>query len=77
MPILEIKIFDSKLEINYEEGEKEKLINLVNCLKKRLLDFEKLKGKFSDNKIILLAALKAEDDIIDELNTKLEIQGKY
>ena len=73
MPILETKILGSKIEISYQEGAKEKLINLVDNFNIRLSEYENLKGKFTDNKIILLAALKAEDNILD-LNKKLESQ---
>ena len=31
-----------------------------------MLDFENLRGKISDKKILILAALKAEDQIIDK-----------
>ena len=71
MPILKTEILGSKIEINYQENEKEKLIHLIDRFKLRINEFENLKGKFSDNKIILLAALKSEDAAFD-LNKKLE-----
>ena len=75
MPILETEIFGSKIEINYRAGEKEKLIDLIDRFKKRLLEFKDLQGKVTDNKIFLLAALKAEDHIF-ELNEKFLLQNK-
>ena len=75
MPILEINILGSKIEINYQEGEKEKLANLIKKFNLRLSELENLKGRFSDNKIILLAALKAEDDIY-ELKQTIDSQKK-
>ena len=75
MPILETKVLTSKIKINYQEGEKEKLINLIELFNLRLSEFKELKEKFSDNKIIFLVALKAEDQILD-LNKKLESQKK-
>ena len=70
MPTLKTEIFGSLIEINYEESEKDKLIKIVERFNDRLLDFENLKGKISDKKIIILAALKAEDQIIDKTLTK-------
>ena len=35
-----------------------------------MLDFKNLRGKISDKKILILAALKAEDQIIDRSLTK-------
>ena len=75
MPILETEIFGSKIEINFRKGEKEKLIDLIDRFKKRLLEFKDLQSKVTDNKILFLAALKAEDHIFD-LNEKFLAQNK-
>tara|TARA_B100001079_G_scaffold73945_1_gene63493 strand:+ start:176 stop:598 length:423 start_codon:yes stop_codon:yes gene_type:complete len=65
MPTLKTEILGSPIEINYEESEKDKLIKIIEKFNDRLLDFENLRGKISDKKIIILAALKAEDQIIE------------
>ena len=70
MPTLKTEILGSPIEINYEESEKEKLIKIIEKFNDRLLDFDNLRGKISDKKILILAALKAEDQIIDERLTK-------
>ena len=70
MPTLKTEILGSPIEINYEESEKEKLIKIIEKFNDRLLDFENLRGKISDKKILILAALKAEDQIIDKSLTK-------
>ena len=75
MPILETEIFGSRIEINYKKGEKEKLIDLIGRFKKRLLEFKDIQGKVTDNKILFLAALKAEDHIFD-LNKKFQLENK-
>ena len=75
MPILEINILGSTIEINYQENEKEKLMHLIQQFKLRLSKFKDIKGRFSDNKIIFLAALKAEDNIF-ELKQILDSQKK-
>ena len=66
MPILRTEILGSLIEINYEESEKDKLKKVIEKFTNRLLDFENLRGKISDKKILILAALKAEDQIIDK-----------
>ena len=68
MPILKTEILGSIFEINYEEKEKIKLHQVIEKFNKRLLDFKNLEGKVSDNKILLLAALKSEDQVIDLIN---------
>ena len=70
MPTLKTEILGSPIEINYEESEKDKLIKIIEKFNDRLLDFENLRGKISDRKILILAALKAEDQIIDKSLTK-------
>ena len=70
MPTLKTEILGSPIEISYEESEKEKLIKIIKKFNDRLLDFENLRGKISDKKILILAALKAEDQIIDRSLTK-------
>ena len=70
MPTLKTEILGSSIEINYEESEKDKLIKIIEKFNDRLLDFENLRGKISDKKILILAALKAEDQIIDRSLTK-------
>ena len=70
MPTLKTEILGSPIEINYEESEKDKLIRIVERFNDRLLDFDNLRGKISDKKILILAALKAEDQIIEKNLTK-------
>ena len=70
MPTLKTEILGSSIEINYEESEKDKLIKIIEKFNDRLLDFDNLRGKISDKKILILAALKAEDQIIDKSLTK-------
>jgi|TARA_B100000959_G_C14461875_1_gene411302 cell division protein ZapA (FtsZ GTPase activity inhibitor) len=70
MPTLKTEILGSLIEINYEELEKDKLRKIIERFNNRLLDFENLRGKISDKKILILAALKAEDQIIDSTLTK-------
>ena len=70
MTTLKTEILGSLIEINYEDSEKDKLEKIIEKFNDRLLDFENLRGKISDKKILILAALKAEDQIIDKTLTK-------
>ena len=66
MPTLKTTIFNSAIDINYEEGEKDKLLQLIENLNNRLKKYNHLNGKVSDSKIIILASLAAEDDLIEK-----------
>ena len=81
MAILKIEILGSQIEINYEINEREKLISLIENFKKRFSDFPS-NGRASNNTIILLAALKAEDQLVelkikaDKDKANLELMNK-
>ena len=62
MPILKIDILGSDIEINYEKNEYDKLIYLIKNFKNRLKEFPN-SGKVTNSALILLAALKAEDQL--------------
>ena len=66
MPTLKTRIFNSIIDINYEEGDKDKLLQLIENLNHRLKKYNHLYGKVSDNKIIILASLAIEDDLMEQ-----------
>ena len=66
MPTLKTTIFNSAIDINYEEGDKNKLLQLIENLNNRLKKYNHLIGKVSDSKIIILASLETEDDLIEK-----------
>ena len=68
MPILKTEILGTEIEINFEDGQKEKLLTAIERFNQRIKEFSHLEGKVSNNKLILLAALKAEDNIYDIIN---------
>ena len=66
MPTLKTTIFNSAIDINYEEGDKDKLLQLIENLNNRLKKYNYLNGKVSDSKIIILASLAIEDDLMEQ-----------
>ena len=66
MPTLKTTIFNSAIDINYEEGDKNKLLQLIENLNNRLKKYNHLNGKVSDSKIIILASLAIEDDLMEQ-----------
>ena len=68
MPTHKTKIFNTLIDINYEKSDKEKLIDLINNLNNRIKKFNHLNGKVSDIKIIILAALAIEDELLEKNN---------
>ena len=70
MPILKVEILSTKIEINYEEKELDQLLILIENFKKRLIEFPN-NGRISNNALIFLSALKAEDEL-DEFKKIVE-----
>jgi len=68
MPILKTEILGSKIEINFEENERKKLLHLVEVFKKRLNEFTIINGKTSNNTILFLVGLKIEDELKETMN---------
>ena len=66
MPTLKTTIFNSEIDINYDAGDKDKLLQLIENLNNRLKKYNHLNGKVSDSKIIILASLAIEDDLIEQ-----------
>ena len=72
MPKLKTTIFNSAIDINYEEEDKDKLLQLIENLNNRLKKYNYLNGKVSDSKIIILASLAIEDDLMEQKKLILE-----
>ena len=80
MPTLKTTIFNSAIDINYEEGDKDKLLQLIENLNNRLKKYNYLNGKVSDSKIIILASLAIEDDLMEQkklISKQLASLNKY
>jgi cell division protein ZapA (FtsZ GTPase activity inhibitor) len=76
MPILKVDILGSKIDINYEDSEKEKLMQLIHQFKKRLKDFSP-SGKINNKSIIFLSALKAEDELEENKKKLLTYESDH
>ena len=72
MPKLSTKVFNKSIDINYENKDKNKLLQHIDNFNIRLKKYENLNGKVSDIKIIILAALEIIDDLSDKEKTILE-----
>ena len=66
MPTLKTTIFNSAIDINYEEGDKDKLLQLIENFNNRVKEYNHLIGKVSDSKIIILTSLAIEGDLMEQ-----------
>ena len=74
MPTLKTEILGSQIEISFKENEREKLQRLISNFKKRLIEFPSKNGMISNNTIMFLAALKAEDQLEEIKNLVHKIE---
>ena len=63
MPSLEFNIFNQKVNLSYQENEKDRLTSAVDSLNKSWKKFSHLQGKVSDIKILILISLELQDTI--------------
>tara|TARA_B100002052_G_C15667482_1_gene500205 strand:+ start:40 stop:468 length:429 start_codon:yes stop_codon:yes gene_type:complete len=80
MATLNTKIFNIAIDLNYENNDKDKILNLIKNLNERLKKYERLKGKVTDSKIFILLCLELEDKISDlnvSLNNKKSHEKKF
>jgi len=77
MPKIKIEILGSNIEISFQEDERKKLLTIIESFKERIDEFKDFAGKVSNSKIIFLAALKAEDQIKDLLNSKNKLINNH
>ena len=66
MPKYKDKILNQEIDIQYENNDKQKLLSLIENLNSRLIKYNKLIGKVSENKIIILTALEIEDELKEQ-----------
>ena len=68
MPIFKATIFDRSIDLNYQEKDKSKLLNLIENLNSHWAKYDHLKGKVSDSKILILLTLELQDALSDLKN---------
>ena len=73
MPIIKTNILGSDIDINYNVSDHKKLVDLIESFKRRLEEFNP-NGRISNYKLIFMAALKAEDQILELKKLNEEIQ---
>ena len=69
MPIYKALILNKEINVNYEENQKEKLVNAVSSINNKLNNLNDTSGKINDNKLLSFLAIKLQAEI-HELNLK-------
>ena len=71
MPVYKAQILNKEIIVNYEESQKDILIESIKAINIKLEDYNNIEGKFSDSKLLSFLAIKLQAEII-ELKNKNE-----
>ena len=71
MPTYKASILNKEINVNYEENEKEKLIEAVKSINSKLESYNVQNGKISDNKLLSFLAIKLQAEILELEQNKL------
>ena len=71
MPTYKALILNKEISVNYEENEKEKLIEAVKSINSKLESYNVQNGKISDNKLLSFLAIKLQAELSDLEQNKL------
>ena len=65
MPIYKCFILNKEIAVNYEENQKDKLIEAIKAVNIKLKSYDNNDGKISDNKLLSFLAIKLQAEIFD------------
>ena len=77
MPVYKAYILNKEINVNYQNSEKDKLIEAINEINKKLSNYDNLNGKISDSKLLSFLAINLQAELLDlnenqKNNTSLE-----
>ncbi len=65
MPVYKAFILNKEIILNYENNQREKLIETVNTINSKLKSYDNLNGKISDNKLLCFLAIKLQAELLE------------
>ncbi len=65
MPTYKALILSKEISVNYEENQKDELIDAIKEINNKLKDYDNYNGKISDNKILSFLAIKLQAELLD------------
>ena len=73
MPVYKVKILNKEINLNYEEFQKERLVEAVNQIKNKIKNIDNLNGKISDTQLLTFLSIKLQDEIFELEQKKNDI----
>ena len=72
MPVYRASILNKEIIVNYEENQKEKLLEAIKEINIKLDSYDNINGKISDIKLLSFLAIKLQAEILDLKENKLK-----
>ncbi len=70
MPIYKALILNKEISVNYEENQKEELIEAIKAINSKIENLSELNGKISDSKLLSFLAIKLQAELFDIIQNK-------
>ena len=71
MPIYKALILNKEISVNYDENQKDELIEAINTINTKLESYKNLHVKVSDSKLLSFLAIKLQAEILDLYKNKV------
>ena len=71
MPIYKALILNKEINVNYDENEKEILLEAIKLINQKLKNHNNFDGKISDSKLLSFLAIKLQAEILSRNEKKL------
>tara|TARA_B100001778_G_C17977679_1_gene357782 strand:- start:94 stop:501 length:408 start_codon:yes stop_codon:yes gene_type:complete len=65
MPIYKAFILNKEINVNYEENQKDKLVEAVKAINSKLASYGNQDGKISDSKLLSFLSIKLQAELFD------------
>ena len=72
MPVYKALILNKEISVNYEENQKDKLIEAIDQINNKLKEYDNLSGKISDSKLLSFVAIKLQAELLDFEEKKIK-----
>ena len=59
MPVYKAFILNKEISVNYDENQKEELVESINAINIKLKSYDNQNGKISDSKLLSFLAIKS------------------
>ena len=75
MPVYKAQILNKEIIVNYEESQKDILIESIELINNKLESYDNIEGKISDSKLLSFLAIKLQAEILQLKNKNEKVSN--